>query len=126
MKLPYNKYECLVSRNVTLIGKRNVKTIYTPQIICIKTYQRYAIIASETTEYLTIDSLKSLEARLPPYFFRVNYSTLVNLLYIKEIKNGNSKCIVILTNNETIHVSRRRITAFIKQFRITIISNICE
>lgn len=126
MKRLYNKYECLVSRKVTLIGKKNIKMIYTPQIICIKTYQRYTLIASKTSEYLTIDSLKSLEARLPQYFFRANYSTLINLLYIKEIKNGNSKCIVTLANNETIHVSRRRITAFIKQFRITIISNTCE
>lgn len=84
--------------------------------ICIKSYGNYQFISLDEVIYLKADNnttdfhlkngkvltayktLKHYEINLPPYFFRIHNSYIVNSNYISRINTGKSLC--YLNNNE--------------------------
>lgn len=95
------------------------ESIVLPEFIFIKQKQAFIKMAwrdifylEATGNYLKIvllnntysvrQTLQSLEKTLPPYFFKVHRSFIVNLYFIKQIETSS----ILLTNNTDIPVSR--------------------
>jgi len=106
--------ECTISEKFILIGNKDLKILQTDQVVRLSTRYRYVELLCESFTYLTSDSLMSFEKRLPNYFFRINHGTIINIYHIKDVKRGDSKCFVKLSNGEKHNISRRRIKKFIE------------
>jgi two-component system LytT family response regulator len=69
---------------------------------------------SDGSEMIVSLTLKKLEGRLPTEIFvRPHKKSIINLLYLQEIRPGKSMSIC-LTNGSEIEVSRRKTTQFMK------------
>ncbi|WP_229311508.1 LytR/AlgR family response regulator transcription factor [Larkinella rosea] len=69
---------------------------------------------SDGSEMIVSLTLKKLEGRLPSEIFvRPHKKSIINLLYLQEIRTGKSVSICLANGNE-IEVSRRKTTQFMK------------
>lgn len=87
--------ECLVADNYTLINSgKKLNAITTNRILLFKVLDNYtSIILYDSTEYVTSDSLRSLEQQLPSYFYRISRSFIINVNYVKSIRK-KTRCIL--------------------------------
>lgn len=113
--LKVEQKEFIIFKDV-LIGQ--IK-LFTEDIILIKSDDHYQKIYTIRKCYHVRQTLSSLENLLKEDFFmRVHRSSLINIKYLKQIKQvGNRSIFVLLTNGEEIKVSRRNQSKIQKYFK---------
>lgn len=74
----------------------------------IEAQENYVKICTGSESHLLRETIGHIEARLDPQeFLRVHRSAIVNLHYVKEVKNeANGDAMVVLTSGEKIPISR--------------------
>jgi len=77
------------------------------EILFMKSDQGYTLVRAEAKEYLTSESLGSLEATVGSAFVRIHRSAIVNLRQVKSLRHLDGDVTVVLRNGLELPVSRR-------------------
>jgi two-component system LytT family response regulator len=77
------------------------------EILFMKADQGYTLVRADAKEYLTSDSLGSLEAVVGSAFVRIHRNALVNLRQVKSLRHLDGDVTVVLRNGIELPVSRR-------------------
>ena len=106
------------SQKVIIPVSHGFKVMNADDIIRFEAEDCYThIFASKEKKITVTRTLKEFEDKVSPNnFFRVHKSHIINLSYIKDFTNLDGGCIT-MGDGIKIHVSRRRITEFIKKFK---------
>lgn len=93
-----------------MVFKSRGRILFLPvdEIRWIAAEENYVRIHAGAEAHLLRDTMSRLETRLDPtIFLRVHRSSIVNLHYVKEVKNeANGDSLVVLTSGESIAMSR--------------------
>jgi len=103
---------------ITLSTSDGLVFAYTKDITRIETYGNYSFVfMAEGDRLLVSRNLKEFEEMLPePDFFRVHQSHIVNTAFVKKFIKGEGDH-VVMTDGQTIPVSRRKKDDFMKILR---------
>jgi DNA-binding LytR/AlgR family response regulator len=96
--------------NVNRILCRDRDTTYVirpEEILFLKADQGYTLVRTDAKEYLTADSLGSLEQRIGRSFVRIHRNAVVNLTHVSSLKHLDGDVTVVLRNGMELPVSRR-------------------
>lgn len=113
------KKECNIQADcLVLEAAKVIKKMSLHNILYFYIKDEYAcIVLDNGKEYLTNDSLKSIETDLPDYFYRINKSVIVNLNYCEYIYHPNQPNEVLMKEGIQFGISRRRLAGFKEAFR---------
>ncbi|HEX4286237.1 MAG TPA: LytTR family DNA-binding domain-containing protein [Terracidiphilus sp.] len=93
-----------------IVFKSRGRIIFLPveEIRWIGAEENYVRICAGSESHLLRDTMARLETRLDPnVFLRVHRSSIVNLHYVKEVKNeSDGESLVVLTSGEVVSMSR--------------------
>ena len=81
--------------------------VRTDDILFLKADQGYTLVRTGGHEYLTADSLGSLEQQIGRSFVRVHRNALVNITQVTSLKHVDGEVLVVLSNGMEVPVSRR-------------------
>ena len=79
----------------------------TQDVLFLKADQGYTLVRTGAKEYLTNDSLGTLEEQLRSTFVRVHRNALVNLSHVSSFRHLDGDVLVVLRNGMELPVSRR-------------------
>jgi two-component system, LytTR family, response regulator len=79
----------------------------TDDILFMKADQGYTLVRTDAKEYLTSDSLGSLEGLVRNLFVRIHRNALVNIRQVKSLRHTEGDVVVVLRNGIELAVSRR-------------------
>jgi len=88
-------------------GGDTTHVIRTQDVLFLKADQGYTLVRTDPKEYLTNDSLGTLEEQLRTTFVRVHRNALVNISQVTSLRHVDGDIIVVLRNGMEIPVSRR-------------------
>lgn len=77
------------------------------EILFVKADQGYTLVRTETKEFLTADSLGSLERQMGRSFVRIHRNALVNVAQVSSLRHVDGDVVVVLRNGMELPVSRR-------------------
>ncbi len=105
-------------KKITLPSGQGYRLVDIDNIIHIEADSNYCVFHLINLEKITVSkTLKDYEEILPESrFIRIHKSSIVNLKYVKEYHSKNGLQ-VVLNNNETINVSRRRASDFFDKIK---------
>lgn len=88
------------------------------EIICLKAQGSYTMIFTQSgDEFMISKKLKQVENVLnPTLFFRIHHSHVINLSFIKVIKNGNIN-LAVMENDIILEISKRKKAEFFALFK---------
>ena len=111
--LSNNLHEGKLIKKITLPSAQGYKLIDVDDIVHIEADSNYSVFNLVNLEKIVVSKvLKDYEEILPENkFLRIHKSSIVNLQYVKEY-NAKNGLQVLLSNGETINVSRRRASDF--------------
>lgn len=93
--------------NILVSVKNKLINLPTEDIIQIKADGNYARLTTRTASYLSSYGISKLAERLSPQqFIRVHRSTIINISHVKEVYTYPSSYEVVMSNEETVKVSR--------------------
>lgn len=81
--------------------------LQTDDILYMKADQGYTLVRTEGKEYLTSDSLGSLEPLVEGVFVRIHRNALVNIRQVQSLRHSDGDVVVVLRNGIELAVSRR-------------------
>lgn len=129
-KVDNNRNESLKNLANDLTGDKNIKKITLPSaqgyklvdiddIVHIEADSNYSVFNLVNLDKIIVSKvLKDYEEILPENkFVRVHKSSIVNLQYVKQYNSKNGLQ-VLLSNGETINVSRRRASDFYEKIKV--------
>jgi len=76
-------------------------------VLFVKADQGYTLVRTDTKEFLTADSLGSLERQMGRSFLRIHRNALVNCAQVSSLRHVDGDVIVVLRNGMELPVSRR-------------------
>jgi len=76
-------------------------------VLYFKADQGYTLVRTDTGEYLTADSLGTLEERIGADFVRIHRNAVVNLAHVGSLRHIDGDVLVVLRNGTELPVSRR-------------------
>jgi two-component system LytT family response regulator len=79
----------------------------TQEVLFLKADQGYTLVRTGAKEYLTNDSLGTLEEQLRSTFVRIHRNALVNVAQVSSFRHLDGDVIVVLRNGMELPVSRR-------------------
>jgi two-component system LytT family response regulator len=102
-------------KKITLLGTRGYEILEIDDILYLTGQVNYTSFHFQNQKEIMVSkTLKEYEEMLEPYgFMRIHKSTLVNLSHIRNV-NRKENMEVIMTNGQTLHVSRRRVPDLIE------------
>jgi two-component system, LytTR family, response regulator len=105
IKIPVHHNEKVILLNVT-------------EILYIQAKDGYTEFVSDR-KYISSKQLSDLDFILEKfkYFVRINKSTVINIYYVKSYSKG-PECIITMTNNETLEVSRRKKSKILELLKV--------
>jgi DNA-binding LytR/AlgR family response regulator len=77
------------------------------EVLFFKADQGYTLVRTDTKEYLTVDSLGTLEERIGADFVRIHRNAVVNLAHVGSLRHDDGDVVVVLRNGMELPVSRR-------------------
>jgi len=77
------------------------------EILFVKADQGYTLVRTGTQEFLTADSLGSLERQMGRSFVRIHRNALVNVAQVSSLRHVDGDVVVVLRNGMELPVSRR-------------------
>ncbi|WP_136468553.1 LytR/AlgR family response regulator transcription factor [Flagellimonas onchidii] len=96
-----------INKIISVSGSRGIEMIKTQEILYLKSDGRYTEFIMPKRRVLASKNIKEYEELLPPIFFRVHHSYIVNLNNVDFIdKSDGSYCFV--TNGDYIPISKRK------------------
>jgi two-component system LytT family response regulator len=98
-------------KKITLLGTRGYEILEIDEILYLTGQVNYTSFHFQNQKEIIVSkTLKEYEEMLEPFgFMRIHKSTLVNLSHIRHITRKENME-VIMSNGQTLHVSRRRVT----------------
>ena len=93
-----NKVELHIPHNKILVNEQS--------IIKFELNKAITVYLTNSKYTLVNETLKEIEKELSSNFIRANNHTIINIHYIQRINQSNHS--ILLSNNETIHISIRR------------------
>jgi DNA-binding LytR/AlgR family response regulator len=81
--------------------------IRSDEVLYFKADQGYTLVRTDTGEYLTADSLGTLEERIGADFVRIHRNAVVNLAHVGSLRHIDGDVLVVLRNGTELPVSRR-------------------
>lgn len=107
-----------IIKKITLPSAQGYKLIDIDDIVHIEADSNYSVFNLANLDKIVVSKvLKDYEEILPEYkFVRIHKSSIVNLEYVKEYNSKNGLQ-VLLTNGESINVSRRRASDFYERIK---------
>jgi two-component system, LytTR family, response regulator AlgR len=82
----------------------------TDDILFMKADQGYTLVRTDAKEYLTSDSLGSIELLVEHTFVRIHRNALVNIRQVKSLRHADGDVVAVLRNGIELAVSRRHAT----------------
>lgn len=105
----------ILNRSITIIEDRIPTDILLRNIIFIESHNNKIGIRTKTTYHCCYQKIKEVSIFLPDkYFYQIHRSYIVNMTYVERI--DKCKNIVILTNGETVLISRSKKIEFEKSW----------
>jgi DNA-binding LytR/AlgR family response regulator len=77
------------------------------EVLFLKADQGYTQVRTNAHEFLTADTLATLEERIGPSFVRIHRNALVNICHVTSLRHVDGDVAVILRNGMELPVSRR-------------------
>lgn len=92
---------------ILIQSAKKLKTIHTQEIIRIQADGDYSRIITAEQAYLSNYGISKLETKLDPeIFIRVHRSSIISIQHVKEVEKHPNSFDVILSNGESVRVSR--------------------
>jgi DNA-binding LytR/AlgR family response regulator len=95
------------ARRILCRDRDTTHVLRTDEVLFLKADQGYTLVRTADDEYLTADSLGTLEEQMGGAFVRIHRNALVNLEQVSSLKHLDGDTIVVLRNGMELPVSRR-------------------
>ncbi len=110
-----NKFDEVNDSSVVIKKTSGLEVLPTQEIMFFQAREKYVIAGYGDNEETIIDySLKELEFKLSPLFFRIHRNTLVNSCFLSRIekqKNNGAYLVYLSGRDRSFEVSRRQVSA---------------
>ncbi len=102
---------------ISISTQNGIQFIRDHEIIYCKAQGNYTSVhLNNGSKFMSSKKLKAIEEILDSeHFFRIHHGHLVNLTHIDSYQNGD-KQVVLMTNGDTLELSKRKKTAFLSLF----------
>lgn len=95
------------TRRILCRDRDMTHVLRTDEILFVKADQGYTLVRTETKEFLTSDSLGTLEDQMGRTLVRIHRNALVNIAHITSLRHLDGEVLVVLRNGLELPVSRR-------------------